>query len=348
MQMENAPGLDPPGRSLGHIAWQRDQQEDTTARLGRRAFRALRHGEALGGDGSRSVAIRSFMVGAVNANWTFQHVVHAAFDPVNIGGAKVREIAQRRGNDRAMKYLRGEYDRAAAFVHRNALVLDRNGALLTIIEWTERVDGTVWKGAGGITDRNALYAFAEMAMHTGSATRVPMSGRTLAEVIGVTHQTAAKAVRRICERKWLRLAAQTDGPHPALYALTVPCEATATPSHTDSAREVSHLLHTSPSHDAWRWAGLGKGPHRIYDLVVQEISAAADIASILGVSRSAVHAHLRRLRDSGLVESDAGSWRVTGRSLDVVAAEWGTAGTGFEQRRRHQQQRDGWHGKRAQ
>jgi DNA-binding MarR family transcriptional regulator len=303
----------------------------------------LRYGETYGSDTSRSAALRSFLIGALNANWNFQQVVNAVFDRVNVGGRKVQGLADLHGMARAMKYLRGEYKRAAEFVRRNLCVRDRNGALLSVVEWTERVDGAVWRGASGLTNRNALYAMADMARRTGSATRVPMSVRTLAEMIGCSPSTASAALRRLVAAGWLALKARSDGTNPTLYALTVPSEAARTSPHTPYEGELSDSLHTPPTHDVWRQHGLGKGAQRIFDVISQKKSGAAEIASLFNITPRAVYQHLRKLREAGLAESTDGVWSATDKNLDDVARELGTAGTGLAQRRRHAQQRDAYH-----
>jgi DNA-binding transcriptional ArsR family regulator len=297
--------------------------------------------------------MRSFMVGAVSAGWSFEHVMHAALDRVNRGGAKAQDLYDLHGAARARKYLEREYLSARRFVARNQMVLDRNGAYLAITEWLEAADRVPWSGSAGLTDRNTLDAMADQARRTGSSTSVPMSVRTLAERIGVgspkwaSASTASRSLKRLTASGWLRLVKRSNGAHPALYALRVPgSEADGTSPHTALAREVVHLLHKSPAeHDAWRWKALGKGPRRVYELL--EISRAAEIASILGVTPRAVYHHLAKLRDAGLAESVGGLWFRTAKDLDIVAVEFGTLDQGFEQRARHQRQRDGWHGPRV-
>jgi predicted ArsR family transcriptional regulator len=311
--------------------------------LGSKAFQALRKGDTFGADSSRSAALRSALLGMVNAGWPFDKISNAVLDRTNVGGRKVQDMADQRGMARAMKLLRREYDQAVAYVRKNALVLDRNGALLRVTEWLEAVDHGVWRGAGGLTDRNTLHAMAERSRQTGSATRVPMSVRTLAETIGCSQSTASESLRRMRSAGWLALKAKTTGRHPALYALTVPSEATRTSPHTDLARELFDLVHSDSSHDVWRWQGLGKGPARIYDAICQKIAGAAEIASHFGITRRAVYKHLGTLRQAGLAESAHGIWYPTGKELDVVALELGTAGTRVAQRERHAQQRDGYH-----
>jgi predicted ArsR family transcriptional regulator len=312
--------------------------------LGSKAFRALRKGDTFGADSTRSAALRSALLGMVNAGWSFDKISDAVLDRANFGGRKVQDVADQRGMARAMKLLHREHDQAVAYVRRNSMVLDRNGALFAVADWRERVDGAVWRGSGGLTNRNALFAMADQAARTGSSTRVPMSVRTLAETVGCSSSTASMSLRRMTAAGWLAFKAKTDGDHPALYALTVPSEATRTPSHIDPVGEVFDLLHSHPGHDVWRWQGLGKGPHRVYDAITQKISAAAEIASVLGISTRAVYQHLRTLREAGLVASVRGLWYPTDRALEAVASELGVAGLGVAQRRRHAQQRDGYHG----
>jgi predicted ArsR family transcriptional regulator len=311
--------------------------------LGAKASRALRYGDTFGTDPTSSAALRSALLGMVNAGWPYQRIAAAVLDRTNAGGRKVQNIADQHGIARAVKVLRREYDQAVAYVRKNALLLDRNGALLRVTEWLEAVDRAVWRGAGGLTDRNTLHAMAERSRQRGSATRVPMSVRTLAETIGCSQSTASESLRRVRAAGWLALKAKTTGLHPALYALTVPSEATRTSPHTDLARELFDLVHPDSSHDVWRWRGLGKGPARIYDAICQKIAGAAEIASHFGITRRAVYKHLGTLRQAGLAESAHGLWYPTGKELDVVAFELGTAGMGVAQRERHAQQRDGYH-----
>jgi DNA-binding MarR family transcriptional regulator len=282
----------------------------------------------------------------VNAGWSFDRIVSAVFDRSNAGGRKVQDLADQRGMARAMKLLRREHGEAQAYVRRNAMVLDANGALFTITEWRERVDSVRWKGAGGITDRNALDAIALHAEALKSSTSIPISARTLAEDTGVRFGTAARSLQRLIRSGWLRRVARSTGEHPAVYALAFPrCELGETSPHTELAREVSHLLHTlGPSHDAWRWKALGKGPQRVYALVLENFGA-AEIASQLGITQRAVYQHLSTLRAAELVDNTGnGGWYCTDKTLAEVAVEYETDGAGDRQRAEHQRQRDGHHG----
>jgi len=315
--------------------------------LGPKASRALRKGETFGSDPSRSAALRSALVGMVNAGWSFEGITGAVFDRTNAGGRKVQDLADQRSIARAMKYLRREHAQALEYVRKNALVLDRNGALLAITEWREAVESAVWRGQGAITDRNTLHASGRIAHATGSATRFPLSARRLADEIGVSATTAARSLKRVVKAGWLRPVLRSDGANPAVYALTIPrgCEVGGTSPHTGIAREVSHLLHSfGPSHDAWRRRALGKGPQRVYELLLRNLTAAAEIASHLGITKRAVYQHLERLRDAELVENNNARWHCTDRTLAEVAAEFGTEGQGEKQRERHAEQRDAYHG----
>jgi DNA-binding transcriptional ArsR family regulator len=330
-----------------------DHRHDTTTEnhswegeLGDRAWQALRYGKTFGDDDSASAALRSALLGMVNARWSYDHIKTAVFDRTNVGGGKVQNLAAQRGMARAIKYLDREYAQAREYVRRNGQVLDANGALFTITQWRERVAAARWRGAGGITDRNTLDAVGRRAETLKSSTSIPMSARTLAEEIGVQFQTASRSLKRVAVAGWLKLVARSTGKHPALYALTIPrCEVGETSPHTGLAREVSHLLHSlGPGHDAWRWKALGKGPQRVYVLVLQNFGA-ADIASQLKISRRAVYQHLERLRSAELVDNSGnGAWYATDKTLAEVAVEYETDGAAERQREAHQRQRDAHHG----
>jgi predicted transcriptional regulator len=313
--------------------------------LGARAMQALRYGKTFGNDSSSSAALRSALVGMVNAGWSRDRIVTAMFDTNNQGAAKVQKLDAQRGTRRAMKFLDREIEQARKYVARNAQVLDANGALFAVTEWRERVSAARWRGAGGITDRNTLDAFGRRSEALKSATSIPMSMRALGEEIGTHAGTASRSVGRVIEAGWLRRVHRSDNTRPAVYALAFPrCEATATSPHTDLARELSHLLHSlGPGHDAWRWKALGKGPQRVYALVLQNLGAAT-IASQLGISRRAVYQHLARLCTAGLVEpAGSGGWSATEKTLAEVAVEYGTDGAGEEQRAAHERHRAAYH-----
>jgi predicted transcriptional regulator len=307
-------------------------------RLGPKAARALRSGITNGSDDSRSAALMAFLVGARNAGWIFNEIKDAVFDPVNVGGAKIREIRDMRGLPRAITVLEARCRDAQRFVANNQQVLDANGARYNLTVWLEQVEATIWKGSAGVTDRVTLHAMAKQAKHTTSVSRVPMSVRKLAELCGYHRTTAIRSLRRLRAAGWLRLVEGATATLPALYALTIPmgCERAAPPSDAGPIERVG--AGGSQPHDAWRWTALGKGSQRVYALL-ENFGAAAEISSQLGISRSATHRHLRRLRGVGLVENHGGRWYLTGRSLeDMLEREFpDVLGAGERQRAEHAQ-----------
>jgi DNA-binding transcriptional ArsR family regulator len=283
-------------------------------------------------------------VGAVNAGWSYERVRSAVLEPSNLGGRKVQDLADQRGIRVALKHLERQYAQAVEYVQKNGRIRDRNGALMTITEWSETVDRRVWRGQGQITDRNALVAVGARALALGSATSIPVSVRSLADDIGVTHPTAARSLRRVQRSGWLRVCKPAFSDKPTVYALAFPREVGATPSDAVLTREVCQLLHSfGPEHDAWRWKALGKGSQRVYVLVRKNFGAVAEIASQLGISKRAVYHHLDRLRSAALIENTRGRWCCTDRTLDEVAEAYGTAGDGDRQREHHRRQREGYH-----
>jgi len=312
--------------------------------LGPKARAALRDGATFGNDDSRSAALMTFLVGAVNAGWSDNDITRAVFDSTNRGGEKIREIAALRNTTRAMVALNRRVGEARQYVQRNHLVLDANGARFKITDWIEHVERQVWKGAAGLTDRIVLRAVGAQAQRTTSATRVPMSTRALAETCGIHRNTAGRSLKRCCALGWLTLEVRTDGAHPAKYSLRIPkgCELAAPVSDTVSTeRSGAGGSQGDASHDAWRRSGLGKGPQRVYALLQENLAPVSQISSHLQVSRSVTHRHLRLLRQFGLVENRDGCWSVTDRSLDHMLDDEfpHLVGFGAQQAREHDEQR---------
>lgn len=212
--------------------------------------------------------------------------------------------------------------------------------------------------------RRAAEALHRLAV-THDRVLVGLSVRDLAERIGVSTTTAAKAFRDLRAAGLIEVAGTAAAGRAVRYRLRSPDTWSADIARTVSSstysggvrkptvRPVSAAalaLAADLGHDAWRHRGLGESGRRAYQLLAHQGEHAgdggvsiADVAQTTGVSVRQTRRILRRLAEHGLARREPdGRWTVEQRDGDAVAHAVGTAGTGREQRIRHAAERLGW------
>lgn len=188
----------------------------------------------------------------------------------------------------------------------------------------EKADPQRWARPSGPADLAVLHALALVCLTVGKR-EVALDVRRIALLTGRSHDTAARAVRRLVADGWIGVVAHADAERYRARVLTIarthvcppdrqhvcavpPVVAGSdtpenTPSMRRSLRATVHLL------GAPIWETLGHHTARTYQALCAGASRVADLAHVTGYTRRTLVDHLRRLEAAGLVRVRGASWK---------------------------------------
>lgn len=202
-----------------------------------------------------------------------------------------------------------------------------------------------WPGLSGATEREVLLAFLSIAYLAGTS-KLTVSTRQAADLAGVEHQTAIKAIRNLCTQSWLRRLTRGRGTTASLYQLQ------RSRSTCDSFTPISPyrgggalLVQTCRmSSDTWRWGGgLGKTARLVWECLGQRVwKSAAEIAAAIGVSKRTVERCLAKLARHGLAAKEKDGWKRGPEEVENVAKRLKSAGKGERQGEQHRREREAY------
>ncbi len=324
-------------------------------RLSPATRRRLRHGDPAAP--SRSECDWSVALGYANAGRSADDLWRALMDERNAAGAKVRELAARRGLGEAHRYVGLRHRRAASYVAAHPAIAtptDARGEILTI---REEIALLPWPGRTGDTDRAVLEAEIDLRLELGRL-QASVSERDLAERVGMTRPTVAAARHRLHDQGLLKRI-PTDRRCTQAHTWRLYRPPRALFGHTDlhppsGGRQGMAKNRASEVWRHGRVGGLGRGCWRVWQLLdPEEPVAAVELAHQLGVHPSTVRRRLINLAKVGLAErlEHDGTWRAVERDLATVARELDVdEDTGqpqveraaARQRERHDAERDAW------
>jgi hypothetical protein len=178
----------------------------------------LKHGDQSGRYASRSEVVQAIVLAAVNAGWPFERALFFLADPRNLGGAKVQQIAEEEGRQRARAYVRRSWKRAQERVTSSPAFRDRDDARKVVQQIEQHADAIAWPGKAGSTDRAVLQAHLDLARELGLLT-YGASDRFIGERAGTRYATANKAHKRLVARGWLTRLQKGKGPKASTWRL---------------------------------------------------------------------------------------------------------------------------------
>lgn len=283
---------------------------------------------------SRSEAEQAAIVSLINTGNDYNRI-QTLFRNYPVAG-KFAEL-NRSNPNRAEDYLRRSYHNAIIWVQSNESPARYKASALR--SWA--LDHP-WPGRTGSSDRRIYLAHLGIA-HTAGKLTYQASTRTLGELGGVSHRTAGRATRRLCETGLISLEKKSVRDLAPVYNLILPQNVDALP-HDKEVREWVSIY----SHDVFRCGGLSHSAAEIYQSLLKHPGTIEDLVRRTGRTAPTVSNWLERMSrlidlETGeiikLVRNKGENWYALEVDLDRVAEILGTKGTGKRQKQQHNRER---------
>ena len=280
---------------------------------------------------TRSEAEAALCASLIRAGYDFEGILTLLI--VHPGPGKFTELYHR-NNKNGVRYLYHTFQNAYEFVRQNP---NQAGTIAhQLIQWAQ---SQPWPGRTGATDKAVYLAHLDIVLRCGKLT-YGASCRELAEKAGVAWQTVPKANKRLIASG---LIVQTQMARPSLSNVWTLNMDVVPNFVTQSTRcdGVTNYGKNEQSHDVFRWAGLNKTGHAIYQALKKlGIATPQEIVKETGRGKTTVYRKLRDMEKYLMAEPvGQGKWQALEVNLDIVARMLGTYGKGEKQRKRHAQER---------
>lgn len=312
---------------------------------------------------SRSEAEQAILVGLANAGISFEETFELFMKHPCAG--KFRELYRNDPNN-AVRWLRYSWEQAVSWSK------DKDSPTrLMINKLIKSYRNITWQGRSGVSDRAVYGAHLEIAWSASKLVYVA-SMRDLADRAGVSVFTASNSTHRLIKSGRIKLnrAATVElaniyeiNPETMGITLTLPHSTYREVLEIVPPVNVSNTLDRSvwrewnkkipfESHDLWRnKVGLGKVGCQIYWVLLNGGPLSIkELSEITGRCRKTVERRTKQM--SGILDTitgeliamvergDDGKWSAkTDFDMDYLAEVVGSAGKGFEQRRKHDDER---------
>jgi predicted transcriptional regulator len=279
---------------------------------------------------SRSEQEYAIMCSLIRAGYAYQDALHL-FDKYPLPG-RYHELRANEGEKRARSYFDRSWTSALAFIAADS---EASEEVRQAKAWAS---SRSWPGRSGATDRAVYLAHLSIAEKCGKES-YGASARELADLSGVTWQTAANATRRLVKAGLLSVEAEARATLPQKYKLFsgVSCFDTLL---TPIVVECQSMIQQK---DTFRFAGLGKTGLDVWACLQKhpDGTGATAIAQETGRGRMTIHRKLAAMFQLGMVEPlGDGLWRsLPGADLEEAARELGVSGMGQAQRVKHEKDR---------
>lgn len=303
---------------------------------------------------SRSEAVRSFLLHAINRGWTWGEFAHHLLEPETY---RLLSFYYHRGSRYShrsvgdpIRKARTDWDRAVEYVRTHPATVTPRDVLHEIgeIRGQFREDGLA-PSRTRVTDSLVLeYLHTEATRQRRITLSAPV--RNIALATGISTATVARCLQRLVQQHWLR-PQHRDGDvgHAAVYRLSTPArEKSCTDETGGRSPSTGRADCVSSVHGALLSTGqdlflkLGRYCALVWEALVQTPQDIQGVQEIAGVGRRTAYKHLRRLMEIGLVKRVGDTYVQTGLSLDKAAAEEGAVGLREERRSLFARQRERW------
>ncbi len=286
---------------------------------------------------SRSEAEEAIIVSLVNSGFSFSEVLEL-FNRYPCFG-KFDEL-KRQNTKNAERYLEHSFNSAAKWASDNESKPRKKAK--AAIEWAEAAP---WPGRTGAVDQRVYMAHLHIAYKAGRLSYAAGS-RTLAELAGISRDTAAKATHRLCNKGLITLEAQAAGDCASIYRIK---EMDKT-GHFLSTSNMRKCQIMSIGHDAFRRYGLGTSASQVWQVLLGRSLSVKEIAEQTGRHEKTIRRILYRM--AKIVDPTTGevlpmvasddfgkTFYALNVDLDRIARVIGTNGMGEQQKAKHERER---------
>jgi hypothetical protein len=287
-------------------------------------------------------ARKAVILAAVNNGWSMQDCELVLLDPT----AAVSELWLKGEDDRALgstqayKRLSKDYKAAWAYAGDNPAWSSAAEVRQHLGELIAMADTRPWLGRTGRTDKAVMMAALRIASEVGT-TEPDLSCRDVSLRAGVTKDTAARALRRLCRQGWLkpRWASQPEG-HSRRFTIAQAFDNQTHSSLGGSTGYVSDYetpyvtgKSTNASHEVW--TRLGKAALEVWRALGGEPVSAREVAKRASVANSTASRQLPRLASYRLSARYGNGWISGPATPDDVVKDmgWIAYNSKVEQRR---------------
>ncbi|MFE9098932.1 HTH domain-containing protein [Streptomyces sp. NPDC007264] len=312
------------------------------------------------GYASRNEAVMAVTMAMVNAGWDEADFRYEMSDPERNRLAhwfyyrSGDQAHRRRSHSDTLSRLDKTWAKAVARVRVNPAISDPQAALQEVGEIRATFRARPLQGRTAVVDSLVLEFYHQEATRRRRV-RVYLPVRTIAEKVGVSRATAARAVKRLAEAGWLVETQRRElVSHANEYRLTVPPAAQAV-LHSETqgrspstGREDCVSSRNRPLHQAMHTSGedifllLGKHCALLYASLKDQRMTVRQLAESTGVHRTTAWRHLKNLRGLGLAAEADGLWTRTDKRLGDAAKEAGAVGMKEQRRFRHELEKAHW------
>ena len=204
------------------------------------------------------------------------------------------------------------------------------------------IEEQTWNDVAGATDWLVALTIVHLVARSWRSD-LRISVRQVAELAGITKDTASASLRRLRFRGFVRRISDASGPRAARYELLfLGCPNAGT--HSISPMNVP-FVHAGYS-DVFRHNGLNKNALRLWLFLLSHPSQnVLDLTIELGLHETTVRRNLKDLEACGLVVQAGfpARWSGLRQDLGSVAASLGTSGATKARREQHARERLNFH-----
>ncbi len=267
-------------------------------------------------------ARRAVVLAAVNHGWTFDECERVLLDDTaEVSGLWTRgEDGRDLGRSAAFKRLHGDFRAAAARAAASPQWRSRADVVQWLGEVTADAQSRPWPGRTGRTDKAVMLAVLARATRAGCDQPL-CAVRDIAPAAGVTKQTAAVSLRRLCAAGWLERQYERCAPDQAQrYRVRQNQTGYSLGGSGDNLSSSGARPDAHPAHECW--VRLGKTARDLWCALDAQPRTARALAARSQVSPRTAVRQLPKLASVRLSERRPAGW-IAGPATpdDVVVAE---------------------------